>query len=114
MMIAVAGVAATVGAGAIATAPASFASQPASFRLSNFASVVANVCVHTDIAVKCTGNITAGVSRVIKVDYNNPGNWYCTAKVPGGPRDDTPRFSRANVKECAGQGNVWQFNIETK
>jgi hypothetical protein len=113
-MIGAAGLAVLVGAGAIATAPASYASQKAGFRLSNFAGVVATVCVHTDIAVQCTGNITSGVSRVYSVAYNNPNNWYCTARVPAGPRDDTPRFSRANVKECAGQGNVWQFNIETK
>lgn len=79
----VAGLVAAVGAGMIVTAPASQAAPVAAFRLSNFSATIANICVHTDIATQCSGNMAAGKSEVWKVAYKGPRKWYCTATAKG-------------------------------
>ncbi|MFB6806766.1 hypothetical protein [Streptomyces sp. NPDC056387] len=111
----VAGMVAAVGAGMIVTAPASQAAPVAAFRLSNFSATIANVCVHTDVATKCSGNIAAGKSEVYKVEYKGANNWYCTSTAKGlSGTASTPYFSRANVKECAEVGNIFGASIMLK
>ncbi|MEY2230532.1 MULTISPECIES: hypothetical protein [Streptomyces] len=111
----VAGLVAAVGAGMIVTAPASQAAPVAAFRLSNFSATIANICVHTDIATQCSGNMAAGKSEVWKVAYKGPRKWYCTATAKGlTGTASTPYFSRDDVKECAEVGNIFGASIQLK
>ncbi|MFI8385189.1 hypothetical protein [Streptomyces sp. NPDC085540] len=111
----VAGMVAAVGAGMIVTAPASQAAPMAAFRLSNFSATIANICVHTDIATQCSGNMAAGKSEVWKVAYKGPRKWYCTATAKGlTGTASTPYFSREDVKECAEVGNIFGASIQLK
>ncbi|MCX4715952.1 hypothetical protein [Streptomyces virginiae] len=111
----VAGLVAAVGAGMIVTAPASQAAPVAAFRLSNFSATIANICVHTDIATQCSGNMAAGKSEVWKVAYKGPRKWYCTATAKGlTGTASTPYFSRDDVKECAEVGNIFGAGIQLK
>ncbi|MEU6235102.1 hypothetical protein [Kitasatospora sp. NPDC047058] len=114
-LAAVAGMLATTSAGMIAVAPASHAAGSAAFRLSNFSATIANICVHTDVATKCSGNLAAGKSEVYHVAYNGPRNWYCTATAKGlSGTASTPYFSRDDVKECAEVGNIFGASIMLK
>ncbi|MGO4459261.1 hypothetical protein AB4039_18495 [Streptomyces sp. M-16] len=111
----VAGMVAAVSAGMIVTAPASQAAPVAAFRLSNFSATIANICVHTDVATKCSGNTAAGKSEVYKVEYKGPRNWYCTSTAKGlTGTASTPYFSRDDVKECAEVGNIFGASIMLK
>ncbi|MFA7765328.1 hypothetical protein [Streptomyces sp. NRRL S-448] len=111
----VAGMVAAVSAGMIVTAPASQAAPVAAFRLSNFSATIANICVHTDIATQCSGNMAAGKSEVWKVAYKGPRKWYCTATAKGlSGTASTPYFSRDDVKECAEVGNIFGASIQLK
>lgn len=85
----------------IVTAPASQAAPLAAFRLSNFSATIANICVHTDIATQCSGNMAAGKSEVWKVAYKTPRKWYCTATAKGlTDTASTPYFSRDDVRNA--------------
>ncbi|MFD0350871.1 hypothetical protein ACFQ0M_42295 [Kitasatospora aburaviensis] len=106
---------AATGAAMMVVAPASYAAPSAAFRLSNFSATIANICVHTDIATKCSGNLAAGKSEVYHVAYKGPQNWYCTATAKGlSGTASTPYFSRDNVKECAEVGNIFGASIMLK
>ncbi len=111
----VAGMVTAIGAGMLVTAPASQAAPVAAFRLSNFSATIANICVHTDIATQCSGNMAAGKSEVWKVAYKGPRKWYCTATAKGlTGTASTPYFSRDDVKECAEVGNIFGASIQLK
>ncbi|MGW6839506.1 hypothetical protein [Streptomyces sp. NPDC054958] len=111
----VAGMVTVIGAGMLVTAPASQAAPVAAFRLSNFSATIANICVHTDIATQCSGNMAAGKSEVWKVAYKGPRKWYCTATAKGlTGTASTPYFSRDDVKECAEVGNIFGASIQLK
>ncbi|MFD5408657.1 hypothetical protein [Streptomyces nojiriensis] len=114
-MATVAGMVTAISAGMLLTAPASQAAPVAAFRLSNFSATIANICVHTDIATQCSGNMAAGKSEVWKVAYKSPRKWYCTATAKGlTGTASTPYFSREDVKECAEVGNIFGANIILK
>ncbi|WP_314243961.1 hypothetical protein [Streptomyces sp. DSM 40907] len=53
-----------ISAGMLVTAPASQAAPVTAFRLSHFSATIANICVHTDIATQCSGNMAAGKIEV--------------------------------------------------
>ncbi|MCX4958142.1 hypothetical protein [Streptomyces virginiae] len=111
----VAGMVTAISAAMFVTAPASQAAPMAAFRLSNFSATIANICVHTDIATQCSGNMAAGKSEVWKVAYKGPRKWYCTATAKGlTGTASTPYFSRDDVKECAEVGNIFGASIQLK
>ncbi|WP_328788763.1 MULTISPECIES: hypothetical protein [unclassified Streptomyces] len=111
----VAGMVTAISAGLFVTAPASQAAPVAAFRLSNFSATIANICVHTDIATQCSGNMAAGKSEVWKVAYKGPRKWYCTSTAKGlTGTASTPYFSRDDVKECAEVGNIFGASIQLK
>src|SRR5689334_6220210 len=77
------------------------------FRVSNFAWVVADICVHTDVNPPvCTGRWAKGKSEVLDVPANSMDNWYCTADVVAGRNSESSRFSRADTKECYLEGDT--------
>jgi hypothetical protein len=98
---------------AIANAGPSQAATIHRFRLSQFAAVVANVCVHTDAATVCTGNWPTNRSEVFDVPANSPHGWWCDAEVAGGGHVYTDYFSRDYVKECRLDGTAAWFTIST-
>jgi hypothetical protein len=98
---------------AIANAGPSQADTIHKFRLSQFAAVVANVCVHTDVETVCTGNWPTNRSEVFDVRANSPHGWWCDAEEGGGGRVSTERFTRDYYKECRLDGTAFWFEIST-
>jgi hypothetical protein len=97
---------AMIGTGLFVNAGVSEAATTYNFRLSQFAMVVADVCVITDVETVCSGKWASGKSEVFQVKANSPRNWHCKANIVGA-RDATSRdFSRDKIKECALRGNA--------
>ncbi|WP_406001186.1 hypothetical protein [Streptomyces sp. NBC_00829] len=108
--LATGGFVAATGAGFAAGAP-----RIAAFRLSNFSGTIANVCVRTDVAKKCSGNFAGGKSEVFQVKFKKPTGWSCTSTSKGlTGTASTVSFSRADVKECAVVGTIFGTNITLK
>jgi hypothetical protein len=99
---------------AIVNAGPSQAATIYKFRLSQFAAVVANVCVHTDTDTVCTGKWGAGGSEVFDVPADSLNNWWCDAEVVAGSSVNTNRFSRYDAKECYLEGSGFSYWLDTK
>lgn len=86
------------------------------FRLSQFAMVVANICVHTDLKPEgeCTGKWANGGSEVFQVPADSLDNWWCTADVFGANNPKPVQFSRTNTKECYLEGDALYNRIGLK
>lgn len=78
------------------------------FRLSNFAWVVANICVHTHTKPEgeCTGKWAHGGSEVFQIPADSLEDWWCTADVVGAVGPQPVHFSRTDTKECYLDGDA--------
>ena len=104
-----------VGAGLFATAGVSAAAPVYKFRLSQFAAIVAEVCVQTDVDRVC---VTWGANRseVFDVRANSLHNWMCQAYTkPTGVTWTMKGISRTEFKECGVFGRTaFDANLKAK
>lgn len=98
--------AALVGASLIA-APGVSNAATAGFRLSNFGSFVATICVITDTSNQCSGWIKNNKSTVYSVNYNDPQEYYCIFQIQLADSYRAKyKFNRNDYKECKLEGTV--------
>ncbi|WP_033288168.1 hypothetical protein [Amycolatopsis jejuensis] len=84
------------------------------FRLSQFAFVVANVCVRTDVEQVCSGFWGKGKSEVFDVKANRTSGWRCDADVKAAVDASKGPFDRNEFKECALHGDPFGTSFELK
>lgn len=87
----------------LASAGVSEASTNYRFRLSQFATAVANLCVFTDATPPggvCTTDWAGGRSEIFDVPADSLENWHCEVFLKNGPKLTIGPFSRVNTKEC--------------
>jgi hypothetical protein len=113
-LLAAVAMSAVVGTGVVVGTGTSQASTVYRFRLSQFAHLIANVCVQTDADRVCSGNWAIGKSEVFDVRADSLYGWQCWSEIVGGPTVSTTRFSREVVKECYLQGDLTNYSMDTK